>query len=102
MLLLICNQLAAPWHSLRENDFLVVDFSALSPALIDLITRCMRADATERPSIADVVSHPILQRALVTGQAALTPEPENWLTQLLTDFEHNDPAADDTADVDMM
>jgi hypothetical protein len=62
----------------------------------------MRADATERPTISDVVSHPILQRALVTGQAALTPEPEHWLTQLLTDFQVDVSAVSDAADVEML
>ncbi|KAJ9095636.1 hypothetical protein QFC21_005508 [Naganishia friedmannii] len=89
----------APWHALRENDLSVVDFSAISPALTDLITQCMRADATERPTIKDIVSHPILHRARIAGQAALTPEPDDWLTQLLTDFTASVSA--DAADVEM-
>ncbi|KAJ9111390.1 hypothetical protein QFC19_001158 [Naganishia cerealis] len=90
----------APWHSLRENDFSVVDFSAISPALTDLVTQCMRAEATERPMIKDIVSHPILQRARAGGQAALTPESDDWLTKLLCEFQS--PAGDEAGDVDMV
>jgi hypothetical protein len=59
----------------------------------------MRADATERPTVKDIVSHPILHRARVAGQAALTPEPDNWLTQLLTGFSLSDNG--DAVDVEM-
>ncbi|KAJ9114634.1 hypothetical protein QFC22_005509 [Naganishia vaughanmartiniae] len=89
----------APWHALRENDFSVVDFSAISPALTDLITQCMRADPTERPTVKDIVSHPILHRARIAGQAALTPEPDDWLAQLLTGFPMS--ASADAGDVEM-
>ncbi|GHJ84693.1 hypothetical protein NliqN6_1095 [Naganishia liquefaciens] len=93
----------APWHALRENDFSVVDFSSLSPALIDLITRCMSADSTERPTSADIARHPILQRACIMGQAALTPEPQGWLERLLDQSQASMRSCMDiSADVEMM
>lgn len=93
----------APWHALRENDFSVVDFSSLSPALIDLITRCMSADPAERPTSAGITGHPILQRACATGQAALTPEPQIWLSQLLGQSQSPMRShTDNSADVEMM
>jgi hypothetical protein len=59
----------------------------------------MRANATERPTVKDIVSHPILHRARIAGQAALTPEPDGWLAQLLADFP---PSANaDAVDVEM-
>ncbi|WVO17133.1 hypothetical protein L204_104823 [Cryptococcus depauperatus] len=73
----------APWHALRENDLSVVDLSPLSPALCDLITRCMSSDPALRPPIANIVSHPVVQRAR-NGKDALAPEEKNWLMNVLT------------------
>jgi mitosis inhibitor protein kinase SWE1 len=74
----------APWHALRSNDFTDIDLAPLSPALIDLITLCMRAEPLERPTIDDVVGHPVVGRARAHGQAALVPEAEPFLVELLT------------------
>lgn len=77
----------AAWHALRENDFGVVDFANLSAALTDLITRCMRAEPIERPSIIEIVNHPIICRARELGHEALTPEDDLWLAHVLTGSE---------------
>lgn len=73
------------WHSLRTDDFTVVDLSPLSPALADLITHCMASDPTSRPTSKDVVNHPVIQRAR-TGGAALAPESKEWLGNVLGGF----------------
>lgn len=71
------------WHALRSNDFTVVDLSPLSPALADLITSCMAMDPTRRPTITDIVCHPVIQRAR-SGSPALAPQPKGWLEAILT------------------
>lgn len=49
------------WHKLRNNDLSDVDMSEFSVSLVRLIQRCLSADPTERPTIGDVCSHPVLQ-----------------------------------------
>lgn len=73
----------APWQALRTNDFSVVDLSPLSPALTDLITSCMAADPSCRPTIRQIVEHPIVQRAR-TGKEALAPEDPRWVIEVLS------------------
>lgn len=73
----------APWQALRSNDFSVVDLSPLSPALTDLIISCMAADPSCRPTIGQIVSHPIVQRAR-TGKEALAPEDPRWVIEVLS------------------
>ncbi len=95
----------APWHALRQNDFTVVDFSPLSPALTDLITTCMRADPAERPPISNITQHPVIARARATGKDALAPESEMFLVKVLTGdmilpTSASEPSPQD-ADVDM-
>lgn len=70
------------WHALRNDDFTVVDLSCLSPALVDLITQCMRSEYSYRPKIAHVVEHPVVQRAR-NGKEALAPEERGWLVEVL-------------------
>lgn len=72
-----------PWHSLRSDDFSDIDLSPLSPALIDLITLCMRSNPLERPEVIHVVEHPVVVRAR-RGKPALVPEPEEFLVECLT------------------
>lgn len=63
----------------------------------------MSANPAQRPTTADIIAHPILQKACVTGQAALTPEPENWLDQLLDRSQSPVRSHTDiSADVEMM
>lgn len=93
----------APWHALRENDFSVVDLSPLSPALCDLIISCMSAEPALRPTIENVVSHPVVQRAR-KGKDALAPEETGWLMDVLAGGKFNVPvvqAAHGDEDVDM-
>lgn len=93
----------APWHALRQNDFTVVDFSPLSPALTDLITTCMRADPAERPSISSITQHPVIARARAIGKDALAPESEMFLVNVLTGdmILPPIPAVDSSEDVDV-
>lgn len=94
--------MTAPWHALRQNDFSVVDFSPLSPALTDLITTCMRSDPLERPDIHTITQHPVIARARSMGKEALTPEGERFLVNVLTGDMILPPAADDAdRDVEM-
>ncbi|CDZ98299.1 myt1 kinase [Phaffia rhodozyma] len=72
-----------PWHALRSDDFSDVDLTPLSPALVDVITLCMRANPGERPGIADLVGHPMVARAR-SGKEALVPEPETFINMVLT------------------
>ena len=90
----------AAWHAIRENDFSIIDFTFLSPALVDLITQCMRADPLERPTLAALVTHPILERARRLGKDALAPEDDLWLPRVLADATPAAAAASDM-DVDM-
>lgn len=71
-----------PWHALRSNDFTVVDLSPLSPALADLITSCMASDPSRRPTVEQMVAHPVIQRAR-NGSAALAPQERGWLAEIL-------------------
>ena len=73
----------AAWQALRTNDFTVVDLSPLSPALTDLIIQCMQADPGARPPAAQIVRHPIVQRAR-SGKDALAPEDPRWLVEVLS------------------
>lgn len=73
----------APWQALRTNDFSVVDLSPLSPALTDLIITCMAAEPSCRPTIEQIVTHPIVQRAR-TGKEALAPEDPRWVIDVLS------------------
>ncbi|KAK4684784.1 mitosis inhibitor protein kinase SWE1, partial [Tremellales sp. Uapishka_1] len=71
-----------PWQALRSDDFSVVDLSPLSPALTDLIIKCMNSNPAQRPTIQHLVTHPIVQRAR-TGKDALAPEDPRWLVEVL-------------------
>lgn len=71
-----------PWQALRSNDFSVIDLSPLSPALADLITNCMNMEPTYRPTVEQIVSHPVIQRAR-NGLAALAPQDKIWLAEIL-------------------
>jgi mitosis inhibitor protein kinase SWE1 len=81
------------WRALRENDYSYVDMTTLSPPLVELITSCMQADPTKRPIIDRVASHPVLQRAAITGGPALAPEDESWLPGILADTGYLLPAS---------
>ncbi|WOO81533.1 Membrane-associated tyrosine- and threonine-specific cdc2-inhibitory kinase [Vanrija pseudolonga] len=70
------------WHALRDNNFAWLDLSPLSPALADLIVNCLQAVPEARPTIAQVVEHPVVQRSY-TGGAALAPEDPSWLISVL-------------------
>lgn len=70
------------WHALREDDFSVVDLSPISPALADLIMSCMSADPMQRPTIDQLVQHPVMMRAR-SGREALAPEAKDWIIQIL-------------------
>ncbi|WWC91977.1 uncharacterized protein L201_006930 [Kwoniella dendrophila CBS 6074] len=73
-----------PWQSLRSDDFSVVDLSYLSPALCDLITNCMKSDPDQRPTIKNIIEHPVIKRAkLKSEKPALAPEDKNWLVDVL-------------------
>lgn len=43
----------------------------------------MRGDPLERPSMADIVQHPILCRARALGKEALIEEDDLWLPHIL-------------------
>ncbi|KAL7424508.1 mitosis inhibitor protein kinase swe1 [Cryptotrichosporon argae] len=90
----------APWHAIREDDFSVVDLSPLSPALTDLIVKCMAADPERRPTITHIVEHPIVQRARA-GKEALAPEDPRWLANVLAGTFASAPAAATDSDVEM-
>ena len=70
------------WHALREDDFSVVDLSPISPALADLIMSCMSSDPLRRPTIDQMVQHPVIVRAR-SGREALAPEARDWIIQIL-------------------
>ena len=70
------------WHALREDDFSVVDLSPISPALADLIMSCMSSDPASRPTIGQIVQHPVIVRAR-SGREALAPEAKDWIVQIL-------------------
>ena len=70
------------WHALREDDFSVVDLSPISPALADLIMSCMSSDPESRPTIEQMVQHPVIVRAR-GGREALAPEAKDWIVQIL-------------------
>jgi mitosis inhibitor protein kinase SWE1 len=53
--------------------------------MVDLITRCMRAEPSERPAMTDIVTHPIVDRARRLGKDALAPEDDFWLPRVLAD-----------------
>ncbi|RYZ66455.1 MAG: hypothetical protein EOP09_12650 [Proteobacteria bacterium] len=74
---------SAAWHAIREDDFSIIDFTYLSPALVDLITLCMRGEPNDRPTMAELAQHPILRRARSSGKDALSPEDELWLPAIL-------------------
>lgn len=90
----------AAWHAIRENDFSIIDFTFLSPALVDLITQCMRAEPEERPTMSDLIVHPILERARALGKDALAPEDDHWLPRILANATPTVTAAS-ASDVDM-
>lgn len=70
------------WHALRENNFIWLDLSPLSPTLAELITSCIHAEPDSRPAITHIAEHPVVQRAR-NGGAALAPENPRWLEDLL-------------------
>ena len=70
------------WHSLRSDDFSVVDLSPLSPALTDLITSCMAANPDCRPKVEHIVHHPVVIRTR-SGREALAPESKDWIVHVL-------------------
>lgn len=98
--LLIFTASTAAWHAIRENDFSIIDFTFLSPALVDLITQCMRANPLERPTMEDLVTHPILERARRLGKDALAPEDDLWLPRILANATPANAVANDM-DVEM-
>lgn len=60
----------------------MVDLSPISPALADLIMSCMSSDPNQRPTIEQMVQHPVILRAR-SGREALAPESKDWMVQIL-------------------
>jgi hypothetical protein len=58
----------------------------------------MRADPLERPTMADLITHPILERARRLGNDALAPEDDLWLPRVLADAS---PATAMASDMDV-
>lgn len=71
------------WQALRENNFGFLDLSSLSPQLSDFITNCLNADPDLRPTIHQVLEHPVIQRTWLGG-AALQVEDPSWLASILS------------------
>jgi mitosis inhibitor protein kinase SWE1 len=94
---------SAAWHAIREDDFSIIDFTYLSPALVDLITLCMRGEPNDRPTMAELAQHPILKRARSSGKDALSPEDELWLPAILANavIPVQDAFDDSNEDVEM-
>lgn len=74
----------AAWRALRENDYSFLDTSPLSPVLCDMFMNCMQADPNARPTIEQIVGHPVIQAAAATGGPALAPETSAWLQNILS------------------
>jgi mitosis inhibitor protein kinase SWE1 len=81
------------WRALRENNYSYVDMSTLSAPLADFIMNCMQADPNRRPTIEQVVAHPILQRVAAIGGPALAPEDDSWLAGILAESGYTLPPA---------
>ncbi|WWC72255.1 uncharacterized protein I206_106217 [Kwoniella pini CBS 10737] len=74
----------SPWQALRSDDFSVVDLTPLSPALTDLITNCMKSIPEARPTVQQIIQHPVIKRAKMKSEKpALAPEDKNWLVDVL-------------------
>ncbi len=71
------------WTALRHDNFGFLNLSMFSPQLADFIFTLLNSDPDRRPTIHQVMAHPVIQRSW-NGGPALNPEPEGWLNSILT------------------
>lgn len=57
--------------------------SSLSPQLSDFITGCLNANPDLRPTISQIIEHPVIQRTWFGGPALAVEDP-SWLASILS------------------
>ncbi|GMK56828.1 hypothetical protein CspeluHIS016_0306680 [Cutaneotrichosporon spelunceum] len=70
------------WTALRNDNFGFLDLSMFSPQLADFIFALLNSDPDRRPTIHQIMAHPVIQRSW-SGGPTLNPEPQEWLNSIL-------------------
>ena len=89
------------WHRLRQDDFVQVDFTALSTQLVTLLEGMLCSQPARRLTADQVTSHPVIRCArehmdyMRTTSGVLAGSPlvgasEDWLERILGSADEDD------------